>query len=309
LPPHRIQEGAIVLFLYAALYTTETFGLWFRKPWGEWLTIIATTSFIPFEVYEVAHKMTIVRVSVLVLNIAIVIFLLYRRRTLKSRKLMRRIVLLVLFLSACATSGPPTRPNDREWNLLMADYQWIQTLRAAQHAPPANATRKQEIELILENHRKIEPTYVAFMDKLREYHHRTGDPRAATVLANEKIIIGDEYMNVLSRYDKAIESYRDAIQIEPTNQDAVQRIEQAEQRRFMSMNAFAAVKTGMNEQQVRKLVGLPREDWIKQVVQNGRVYSVWIYPKADGGASAVYFDNGVVYHTNWNAAAPPQAQK
>ncbi len=87
----------------------------------------------------------------------------------------------------------------------------------------------------------------------------------------------------------------------------MQRIVNAEQRRFVSMNAFAGVKTGMSEADVRKLVGLPREDWIKQVVQNRRVYSVWIYPKADGGASAIYFDNGVVYHTNWNAAAPPAA--
>jgi len=61
----------------------------------------------------------------------------------------------------------------------------------------------------------------------------------------------------------------------------------------------------MKEDEVRGIVGLPREDWIKQVVQNGRVYSVWIYPKSDGGATAIYFDNGVVYHTNWNAAAPP----
>ena len=69
-------------------------------------------------------------------------------------------------------------------------------------------------------------------------------------------------------------------------------------------------KYRMKEEEVRRLVGLPREDWIKQVVQNSRVYSVWIYPKADGGASAIYFDNGVVYHTNWNAAAPqPQAAK
>jgi tetratricopeptide (TPR) repeat protein len=220
---------------------------------------------------------------------------------------MRRFLApLLITLVACATQGPLNRPNDREWNLLIADYQWIQTLRAAQKAAPPAATRKQEIEIALDNIRKIEPTYQAFTDKVTEYFKRTSDPRAGALLAGEKIYIGDQYMNVLSRYDKAIASYRDALQIDPTNQDAVQRIAQAEQRRFVTMNSFSLLKTGMTEQDVRKLVGLPREDWIKQVVQNGRIYSVWIYPKADGGASAVYFDNGVVYHTNWNAAAAPQ---
>ena len=43
---------------------------------------------------------------------------------------------------------------------------------------PPNASRKQIIEMVLDNHRKLEPTYVPFMDKVREYHERTGDPRA-----------------------------------------------------------------------------------------------------------------------------------
>jgi hypothetical protein len=161
------------------------------------------------------------------------------------------------------------------------------------------------IDIALEAHRKIEPAYVVFMEKLKEYHDRTGDPRATSVMSREKIIMGDEYMNVLSRYDKALEFYRAAVQLDPTNSEAHQRVATAESRRYVSMVAFAAVKTGMKEDDVRKMVGLPREDWIKQVVQNSRVYSVWIYPKADGGASAIYFDNGVVYHTNWNAATPP----
>ncbi len=223
---------------------------------------------------------------------------------------MQRLIapFLAFLVVACVTSGPPNRPNEREWNAILADDQWLQNLRAAQKSAPPNATRKQEIELALDNIRKIEPTDQAFTDKVGEYFKRTSDPRAAVLLANEKIFIGDQYMNVLSRYDKAIASYREALQIDPNNQDAAQRITRAEQRRFVSMNSFASLKTGMTELDVRKLVGLPREDWIKQVVQNGRAYSVWIYPKADGGASAVYFDNGVVYHTNWNAAVAPQPQ-
>src|SRR5260370_6197282 len=50
LPPRRIEELAIGLFAYAALFTVEGFGLWFKKRWGEWLTIVATTSVIPFAI-------------------------------------------------------------------------------------------------------------------------------------------------------------------------------------------------------------------------------------------------------------------
>jgi tetratricopeptide (TPR) repeat protein len=216
-------------------------------------------------------------------------------------------IILLALLAACATPGPPTQPNDREWNQLSADYQWLDNLRNAQAKPPANASRKQQIELMIANLQKIEPVYNSFQEKVHEYYERTHDPRAAQVMAREKIILGDQYL-VISRYERALDLYRSAAQIDPNNNDAKSRITMVEQRRYVSMSSFAALKTGMKEDEVRNLIGLPREDWIKQVVQNGRVYSVWIYPKADGGASAVYFDNGVVYHTNWNAAAPqPQA--
>jgi tetratricopeptide (TPR) repeat protein len=220
---------------------------------------------------------------------------------------MRRVsLLLVLVLISCA-SGPPTQPNDREWSQIMSDYSWIQSVRKAQPAPPANASRRQMIEAALETQRKLEPNYQAFIDRTKEYNDRTHDPRAAKLLAQEKILLGDQYMDLLSRYDKALEFYRAAVQLDPMNQEANQRVATAESRRYVSITAFANIHTGMKEDDVRKLIGLPREDWIKQVVQNGRVYSVWIFPKSDGGASAVYFDNGVVYHTNWNAAAPPAA--
>lgn len=213
--------------------------------------------------------------------------------------------ILLLVLVSCVPAGPPTAPNDREWSLLTADYQWILTLRAAQKPPAPSATRKEQIELALENMKKLAQPYNAFTAKIAEYYERTGDPRAAALFAREKVIVGDEYMNVLARYDKAIGLYREALELDPASPDARARIALAEQRRFVAMTPFATVKTGMKEEQVRRLVGVPREDWIKQVVQNKRVYSVWIYPKSDGGAAAVYFDNGVVYHTNWNAAAPP----
>ena len=218
------------------------------------------------------------------------------------------IVIASLLAATAIAAGPAAQPNDREWGLISADYAWIETLRKAQPLPAANASRKQMLETVLDNQKKLEPVYVPFIDKVKEYFDRTHDPRAGQVLAREKIIMGDEYMQYLSRYDKALELYQAALEIDPANAEARKRVELAQQRRFVSMTAFANVKGGMKEDDVRRLVGLPREDWIKQVVQNSRVYSVWIYPKEDGGASAIYFDNGVVYHTNWNAAAPPAPQ-
>jgi uncharacterized membrane protein (DUF2068 family) len=83
LSPQKIEGLALVAFLYAALFITEGIGLWMRKVWAEWLTIIATTSFIPFEVYETVKKPAPVRIGVLALNIAIVVYLILRLRRLK----------------------------------------------------------------------------------------------------------------------------------------------------------------------------------------------------------------------------------
>jgi tetratricopeptide (TPR) repeat protein len=130
---------------------------------------------------------------------------------------------LLLTIVACTPAGPPTQPNDREWSLLTADYQWLETVRVSQRKPAAMATRKERIELALENLKKLEPTYNAFMDKVHEYHQRTADPRAAGLLAREKIILGDEYMTVLSRYERALDMYREALELQPGSVDAQQR--------------------------------------------------------------------------------------
>src|SRR5260370_1399197 len=141
------------------------------------------------------------------------------------RKLLPLLFSLILISCGTVGGGKPDRPNDQEWNLLTADYQWLETLRNAQAQPPAGATRKQQIELALENLRKIEQPYANLMTKLEEYRNRTGDPRAAALMAKEKIAMGDQYMNVLSRYDKALDFYRAAQQLDPSSVDAGQRIE------------------------------------------------------------------------------------
>jgi uncharacterized membrane protein (DUF2068 family) len=79
--PSKKEIAAVAAFAYAALFTVEGIGLWLERVWAEYLTIIATTSFIPFEIYELMKRVTALRGAVLVANIAIVIYLIYIRVT------------------------------------------------------------------------------------------------------------------------------------------------------------------------------------------------------------------------------------
>jgi uncharacterized membrane protein (DUF2068 family) len=69
--------GAIV---YALLEGTEGVGLAMRRRWAEYLTVIATAILIPYEAYEVIHRVTLFKVGALLLNVAVVGYLAYRKR-------------------------------------------------------------------------------------------------------------------------------------------------------------------------------------------------------------------------------------
>jgi uncharacterized membrane protein (DUF2068 family) len=61
--------------LYVTVFLLEGVGLWFDKLWAEYLTIIATGSFVPVELYEALRQPGIHRDVLLALNVAIVIYL------------------------------------------------------------------------------------------------------------------------------------------------------------------------------------------------------------------------------------------
>lgn len=70
----RIELGA---FCYASLGILEAVGLYLEKVWGEFLTVAITASFLPLELDEVVRRLTWVRVSLLTVNVAVVIYLLW----------------------------------------------------------------------------------------------------------------------------------------------------------------------------------------------------------------------------------------
>jgi uncharacterized membrane protein (DUF2068 family) len=80
LSPNKIKGLGIGSFLYAGLFLIEGVGLWWMRRWAEWLTVIITGSLVPIEVYEICHRPTPIKILVLIINLAIVGYLLYRIR-------------------------------------------------------------------------------------------------------------------------------------------------------------------------------------------------------------------------------------
>jgi len=81
LRPQQIKELGLGSFLYAALFLVEGTGLWLEKRWGEWVTVIITSSLVPVELYEIYRHPSAVKVAVLVINLAIVGYLIYHIRS------------------------------------------------------------------------------------------------------------------------------------------------------------------------------------------------------------------------------------
>jgi uncharacterized membrane protein (DUF2068 family) len=75
-----LTKIGIVVAVYAVIEGLEAIGLWLQKRWAEYLTFIATTALIPFEVYEIATRGSPLKVLTLVINAAVVIYLLRAKR-------------------------------------------------------------------------------------------------------------------------------------------------------------------------------------------------------------------------------------
>lgn len=81
LSPEQIKKLGVGSFVYAALFLTEGVGLWLLKRWAEWVTVIITSSLVPIEIYEIDRHPSALKFGTLVLNLAIVVYLIARIRS------------------------------------------------------------------------------------------------------------------------------------------------------------------------------------------------------------------------------------
>jgi uncharacterized membrane protein (DUF2068 family) len=75
-----LTKIGVVVAVYAAIEGLEAVGLWYQKRWAEYLTFIATTGLLPLEIYELTRKLSPFKILTLIINVAVVAYLLWAKR-------------------------------------------------------------------------------------------------------------------------------------------------------------------------------------------------------------------------------------
>ena len=75
LQPGTVHVLLALAIVYAFIEWAEAIGLWKERRWAEYLTVIATAGFLPLEIHELLDRVTVVRVVALVINVALIIWL------------------------------------------------------------------------------------------------------------------------------------------------------------------------------------------------------------------------------------------
>ena len=82
----HLWKVALVAGIYTLLRFIESYGLWFARAWAEWLAAVSGAVYIPFEVADQMRRVTWFGMFVLVVNVAIVAYMLLLRLEARRKR-------------------------------------------------------------------------------------------------------------------------------------------------------------------------------------------------------------------------------
>ena len=74
---HRMRQISIAIFCYAGVDFIEGTGLVLEKTWAEYLTLILTASFLPWEFFEILRRPTWMKAGLTFINVLVVVYLVF----------------------------------------------------------------------------------------------------------------------------------------------------------------------------------------------------------------------------------------
>jgi len=80
LSPGTIKLLAAGLAAYAVIEIVEGIGLWQARRWGEYFAFVATSLGLPYEVYDLVTKFSVVALILFLINLALVLYLVITKR-------------------------------------------------------------------------------------------------------------------------------------------------------------------------------------------------------------------------------------
>jgi len=82
----RLWKIATVAAVYVTLRFVEAYGLWYVRPWAEWLAIASGSIYIPFEVADLLRRPDWFRLLIIGINVGIVLYMvMLRMEAVKKR--------------------------------------------------------------------------------------------------------------------------------------------------------------------------------------------------------------------------------
>jgi uncharacterized membrane protein (DUF2068 family) len=75
----KLWSFAGVAVIYSILRFVEAYGLWKARAWAEWIALISGAIYLPFEVVELIRRLSLFHLSLLIVNLAVVLYMVYLR--------------------------------------------------------------------------------------------------------------------------------------------------------------------------------------------------------------------------------------
>ena len=86
LRPSTLLALFFVAAAYAVLESVEAVGLWRERRWAEYLTCVATAGFLPFEIYELSKRVSAFKLTALIVNLIVLVYLVWAKRLFGLRR-------------------------------------------------------------------------------------------------------------------------------------------------------------------------------------------------------------------------------